>query len=105
MTDEELDDYVKKHQGIFTRPKKFAELEKEVGKILNISDFTFIIRVYTCWLFEFLCFTIHTAAGREMYIDLLSHISRHCPDIAQKYWDIFDNQENLKERYRVKFHV
>jgi hypothetical protein len=79
MTDKELNDYVKKHQDLFTRSKKILELGCEVNKMLKTNDFEFFERVYIIWLFEFLRFAIHTSAGRDLYIKLLDHVTLYCP--------------------------
>lgn len=100
MTDEELVIYIEDKKAFFTSPDKFSDMEKKVSELLNTTKFTFVERIYSTWMFEFLCFTLHTPAGRELYIKLLDHITLYCPDIAQKYWEIFDDQENMKERYR-----
>lgn len=100
MTDEELKIYMEDKKKLFTSPKTFPDIETIVNKLLDISTFAFEARVYARWTFEFLCFTIHTPRGRELYLKLLNHVTRYCPDIAQMYWEIFDNQENMKERYR-----
>ncbi|MDR2914206.1 MAG: hypothetical protein LBV74_05170 [Tannerella sp.] len=101
MTDEELKIYVKDKRKFFTSPETFLDIETKVNELLNVSEFTFEEKIYTRWVFEFLCFTIHTSRGCELYLKLLNHVTRYCPDIALKYWDIFDDQENMKERYRI----
>lgn len=100
MTDEELSIYIEEKKAFFTSAENFPDLEKRVFELLDVSEFTFIEKLFSSWVFEFLCFTLHTPAGRDLYIKLLNHVTLYCPDIAQKYWRIFDDQENMKERYR-----
>lgn len=100
MTDEELTIYIEEKKELFTGPEAFPYMENKVSELLNTSKFTFFEKVLASWMFELLCFTIHTSEGKALYLKLLNHVTIYCPNIAQKYWEIFDNQENMKERYR-----
>lgn len=100
MTDENLNTYMEDKKKFFTGQEQLLYIKKGVDDLLNTSEFTFHDRLCATSLFELLCFTIHTMEGKALYLKLLNHTSLHCPDIAEKYWEIFDNQENLKERYR-----
>jgi len=48
------------------------------------------------------CFTLHTEKGRELYIKLLNHAGKQSTIMADKYWGVYDNQENLINRYDIK---
>ena len=100
MTDNELKIYMKKRQRQFTDPEVLVAFESLVNEILQITQFTIVQKFTVIIAFEFLCFAIHTDEGRKMYLKLLNHVAPHYPDIAQKYWTIFDSQESMIERYR-----
>jgi len=100
MTEQELTLYIEEKKAYFTHPELMKVFESNVEEILQMTEFAFTERVLTLWMFEFLCFTIHTVKGKELYLRLLSHIGKYCPDLSAKYWQVYDNQENLKERYR-----
>lgn len=100
MTDENLNTYMEDKKKFFTGREQLLYIKKGVDDLLNTTKFTPLDRLCAVSLFEFLCFTIHTSEGKALYLQLLNHVSRYCPHIAEKYWKIFDNQENLKERYR-----
>jgi hypothetical protein len=100
MTDNELKIYMKKRQQQFADPEILLAFEGLVNEILKITQFTIVQKMTVFVALEFLCFAIHTDDGRKMYLKLLNHVAPHCPDIAQKYWAIFDRQESMIERYR-----
>ena len=100
MDDHELKIYLANRQRQFTDPKTFPSLGKLVNEILQVTQFTVIQGLIVITAFEFLCFTIHTAEGRSLYLKLLNHIAPYFPEMAEKYWAIFDRQEKLIERYR-----
>ncbi|MDR1370953.1 MAG: hypothetical protein LBJ72_12650 [Dysgonamonadaceae bacterium] len=99
MPNEKTDIYWKLKQQYYTRPDILFSLEDEINRLCEVTGFSFEWRVCVHWTFELLCFTLDTPQGRAMYLKLLNHIAPHCPDIAEKYWVVFDRQENMNRRY------
>lgn len=100
MTEEELILYMEEKRECYASEVSLHNLNHMVAYMVNIEEYGFAERVLACWTLEILCFTIHTVEGREMYLKLLEHLGKHHPPMAKKYWDIYDNQENLIARYR-----
>lgn len=101
MTDQELDRYMQEEILFFTSEKMMTQHKSHVEFILELTSFGAIDRRFTLQTLESLCFTLETERGRKLYLSVLTHIAKYCPDLAEKYWKIYDNQENLKERYRT----
>lgn len=100
MNDSELVSYFEMRKKQLTEPDFFTIIEQLTNKILKAEQLTFSHRLLSIISFELLCLTIHTHKGRTMYIELLTRIAPFFPEMAEKYWIIFDNQEDLMERYR-----
>jgi hypothetical protein len=105
MDDTELKIYMENRTRQFSDPQVLAGLEKLVNEILQVTQFTIMQKFIIVTAFEFLCFTLDTSEGRAMYIKLLNHIAPYFPNMAEKYWAIFDNQENLITRYKIDIRI
>jgi hypothetical protein len=101
MSESELKIYFEERKRQFTQPEVLVNLEKMVNEILQTTEFTFSRKVVISWAFEILCFTVETKDGRALYLKLLQHIVPFLPDIAEKYWKIFDTQEKMIYRYQL----
>lgn len=101
MTDKELHDYFEEKKSIFERPEALQVLEERVNYLLAIDSFDMATQLVAAWNMELLCFTLHTKKGRDLYVRLLNHLGKHCDYLAKRYWDVFDNQEKLIERYNI----
>jgi hypothetical protein len=101
MTEKELRDYFEEKKSIFERPEALQVLEMRVNYFLSLDHFDPATKMVAAMNMEFLCFALHTDKGRDLYIKLLNHLGKHSDYLAQRYWDIFDNQEKLIERYNI----
>jgi len=100
MNEEELARYMERKREEYSSPEVMNNLKQMVSYMLNIEVYGFAEKVLAGWTLEILCFTIHTTEGRGMYLALLEHLGKHHSQMAKKYWEIYDNQENIIERYR-----
>jgi len=101
MTETELQIYFENRKQIFTEPELLSTFEQQVNRLCKNKDFDLGERLVAVFLFELLCFTLETPQGRQLYIQLLNHVAPFRPELAEKYWKIFDNQENIINRYNV----
>ena len=101
MTETELQIYFENRKQIFTDSGMLLTLAKHVNRLCENTEFDLAERLIAVFIFELLCFTLETAQGRQMYLRLLNHAAPFCPDMAEKYWEIFDNQENIINRYNI----
>jgi hypothetical protein len=102
MTAQELQDYFEEKKAIFTQPEAMRVLEERVVTLLNKTDYDLYDKTLASWTLELLCFTLHTEKGKNLYIKLLNHAGKQSTIIADRYWDVYDNQESLINRYDMK---
>ena len=100
MTEAELDIYWEHKKQYYTQPDVLVSLEDKINWLCEITELSLAWQFSVITMFELLCFTLDTPKGREMYIKLLNHVAPHYPKIVEKYWGVFDNQENMKRRYQ-----
>jgi len=101
MSESELEIYWEHKKQLFTTPKVLSVLAREVNRLCENTKLDFGEQYIAVFIFELLCFTLEIPQGRQMYLRLLNHIAPFRPEIAEKYWRIFDNQENMKKRYNL----
>jgi hypothetical protein len=101
MTETELHIYFEEKRQIFANPEMLIDLSMQVNRICEVTDFDIAWRFAAIFVFELLCFSLDTPQGRELYLRLLTHIAPYCPQLAEKYWKVFDNQENIINRYNI----
>jgi len=101
MTEADLHIYWENKKQLFTDSEMLSTLAKHVNRLCENTEFDLGERLVAIFFFEMLCFTLETTQGRQMYLQLLNHIAPFRPDLADKYWKIFDNQENIINRYNI----
>ena len=101
MTETELQIYWENKKQLFTNPDVLSAFEQQVNRLCEETKFDPADRFVAIFIFEVLCFTLETTQGRQMYLRLLNHAARFYPEVAEKYWKIYDNQENIINRYNL----
>ncbi len=96
-----LEQYFAEKKEYYSRPENLKRLEQDVENILQFTEFNFMERVAIRWTFEFILMIIDTPKGKELFIKLLEFIKNDCPDLAEMYWSIYDDQENIIEKHYI----
>ncbi len=104
-TQQELDRYMEEKIAYYTTPEALNQFESNVKGFEEIYQknkaFTLAEAAAICLNMEWLCFTIHIPQGSKLFLKLLKLLSFKNANVAQRYWDVYDNKENLKERYNI----
>lgn len=101
MTERELDAYMQEKKAYYTSEESMRTLESNVEQLLHAGKLTLSETIIACWTLELLCFTIHTPRGRDLYLQLVKLLSSNNDKMSKKYWEIYDDQENLRKRYNI----
>jgi hypothetical protein len=101
MTETELYIYFEEKRRIFANPEMLDYLSRKVEELCNLKFFDYFEQFLIVFVFELLCFSLDTSKGRELYLRLLTHIAPYYPQLAERYWKVFDNQENIINRYNI----
>ena len=100
MTETELDIYWENKKEYYTRPDVLVSLEDKINRLCEVTELSIEWGAKVILMFELLCFTLDTPQGRKLYLKLLNHAAPFYPKISERYWAVYDNQENMKRRYQ-----